>query len=171
MTHVFKELNEKALVIQQLVQQKNSASISPASAAFKQEFLSHVEGIKKLIATWVKNKQRQNAKKLRYEVKDTRITVEKSIRSPYLVSQADLSPARKDLIVCAKKMIKIEQALAFADDILFAGEISEAMNDAVDQAKNAVKQAKIAAEAMKQFANSKRLEGDHDSHYDTRFSR
>jgi outer membrane PBP1 activator LpoA protein len=162
MTHVFKELQAKAETIFQQVTAEDYVSLDQSCPSLKDEFLGHVDGIKKLIASWVANKKRQKARALRYEVKDARVALERSIRSRYLVNEAELANARDALIVVAKKLIKIERVLGFADDMLFAGEISADMNEAVDQAKSAVADAEKAAEAMLQASKVKRLDDDHD---------
>ena len=59
-------------------------------------------------------------------------------------------------------MIKIERALSFADDMLFAGEIGSGLEDVIHHAQAAVTESKTAAAAMRQIAKSQQLENDHE---------
>jgi hypothetical protein len=149
MAKVFQELAKQADNIAQLIEGKESEGVQQACAAIKVLLLESVGDIKKSLAGVVKNNDRRQAKSMRTEVKNSRVVVESSIRSDYLKSDPGKAEAREDLIVVAKKMIQIEKALGFADDMLFAGEIVTDMGDVVQQAEAAVAESKTAVEAMK----------------------
>jgi hypothetical protein len=163
MTKLFQELGQQAEAIFQQVEAKDQSALQASCLSLKESLLEHVDAVKKLIATWVQNKQRAKAKALRYEVKDARVAVERSIRSRYLSTQTELASPREDLILVAKKLIKIEKALSFADDMLFAGEIQSGLEDVIHQAKSIATESEAAALAMQQVAKVRQLDHNHDN--------
>lgn len=171
MTHVFKELVKQAEALFQLVGTKNIEALLANSSHFKNDFLKHIPAIKKVIVSWVSGKQRKKIIDLHHEVKETRVSLERSVRSRFLMDTTDLTVARNDLIVAAKKMIQIERLLTLADDMLFAGDILAQMNEAVQQAKSVVAEVNEAVEYMAQARKVKRLQQDDDSSYQTHLGR
>ena len=160
MTKVFETLTKKAELIFQQVEGKDPEALKKSCLEYKEIFLGHVDAVKKLIVIWVEGKQRSKAKALHAEVKDGRIAIERSIRSSYLSSEVELAGSRESLILVAKKMIKIEKALCFADDMLFSSQISSDLSDAVHHAETVASESKIIAEAMRQIAKTRELDQD-----------
>jgi hypothetical protein len=160
MTKVFQTLTKKSKLIFQQVEVKDLEALKKSCFEYKEIFSSHVDAVKKLIVIWVESKQRAKAKALHAEVKDARMAAERLIRSSYLSSEAGLAESRESLILVAKRMIKIEKALCFADDMLFSGQISSNLSDAVHYAQTATRESKTLVEAMRQIAKTRELEDD-----------
>ena len=158
MASIFKELVEQGDNIYQMTESQD-AEIGQACVAIKDNLFKNLDSIKSSVSSVVKNRNRALAKSMHFEVIDTRESVEKSIRSDYLKSNVEQSGARDALIVVAKKLKKIEKALCFADDMLFAGEISKDLGKIIEHAEEVIEQSKEAAKAMH---HSKRLDHNHD---------
>lgn len=166
MSNVFKEITSKADQLSDLVEKKDDPGIQAGCSAVKTLLFENLMGIKKAIVSLVKSKNRRETQNLRNEVKDGRVKIEASIRSHYLTSTASQSDARPNLILVAKKMIKIERALSFAEDMLFAGEITKGLEDVIQHAEAVKVESKDAAAAMRSAARLKQAEqNDHGIAY------
>ncbi len=158
MSNVFKEIISKADHIALLIEKKDDQGIQTSSAAVKELLFENLADIKKAIVSLVKSKSRRKAQSMRNEVKDGRVAIEGSIRSVYLTSTASQSDARSSLILVAKKMIKIERALSFAEDMLFAGEITKGLEDVIHHAESVGAESKDAVVTARNAARLKQAE-------------
>lgn len=127
----------------------DSDALTKSAETLKKTMADSLPDIKRSIEAWVKYKDREKAQEVRFLVKDTRTNLDGVIRSDAMTGDTSKAQARADLVIVAKKLIKIERTLAFADDMLFANDILSELGGAIEFAETTIEDIKEAVKAIK----------------------
>ena len=126
MNPVLQEISKQLKVIPQ----KSAAERQQACTALQEQFWKQLGVVKKTVQELLASKDRPKIQKARYEVMDVRKAAE-------ALSESALQPV-------INKLLQVEKALAYADGIIFGGEISSGLSEAINYAESAIAESKQA---------------------------